>query len=72
MAPCNGCWARYLCGGGCYQEVAKRGRVGCDYIRGWLAFCLASYAELSQVRPEYFDGAPASIAAGLRAHTLAE
>jgi uncharacterized protein len=72
MAPCNGCWARYLCGGGCYQEVVKRGRVGCDYIRGWLAFCLASYAELSQVRPEYFEGAPASIAAGLRAHTLAE
>jgi len=72
MAPCNGCWARYLCGGGCYHEVAKRGRDGCDYIRGWLAFCLASYAELSQARPECFDGAPASVAAGLRANTLAE
>jgi uncharacterized protein len=72
MAPCSGCWARYLCGGGCYHEVAKRGRIGCDYIRGWLGFCLASYAELSQARPEYFDAAPASVAAGLRANTLAE
>jgi uncharacterized protein len=72
MAPCSGCWARYLCGGGCYHEVAKRGRDGCDYIRGWLAFCLASYAELSEVRPDYFDSAPSSLTAGLRANTLAE
>ena len=54
MTPCSGCWARYLCGGGCYHEVAKRGRIGCDYIRDWLAFCLASYAEISDVRPAYF------------------
>jgi uncharacterized protein len=54
MDPCRTCWARYLCGGGCYHEVARRGRVGCDYIRGWLEFCLAAYAELSSARPEYF------------------
>jgi uncharacterized protein len=54
MEPCNGCWARYLCGGGCYHEVKKRGRVGCDYIRGWLDFCLRAYIELSSQRPEYF------------------
>jgi uncharacterized protein len=60
MAPCNTCWARYLCGGGCYHEVAQRGRIGCDYIRGWLAFCLARYAELSVARPAYFaEGAKA-------------
>jgi uncharacterized protein len=28
--PCRTCWARYLCGGGCYHEVAARGRTHCD------------------------------------------
>ncbi|MBV8823951.1 MAG: radical SAM protein [Hyphomicrobiales bacterium] len=51
MQPCSICWARYLCGGGCYHEVARRGRPGCDYIRGWLAFCLGAYAELSIIYP---------------------
>ena len=72
MTPCDGCWARYLCGGGCYHEVAKRGRIGCDYIRGWLAFCLRSYAELSQARPDYFAISPSRAVAGFRANTLAE
>lgn len=59
MEPCRGCWARYLCGGGCYHEVTRRGRVGCDYIRGWLEFCLQAYVELSAARPDYFtQGAP--------------
>ncbi|WP_054567101.1 radical SAM protein [Frankia sp. R43] len=60
MSPCRSCWARYLCGGGCYHEVARRGRPGCDYIRGWLAFCLRAYVELSAARPDYFEGLPAS------------
>ena len=54
MEPCRSCWARYLCGGGCYHEVSRRGRVGCDYIRGWLNFCLRAYVELSSLRPAYF------------------
>lgn len=53
--PCRSCWARYLCGGGCYHEVARRGRQGCNYIRSWLEFCLAAYAEVSSICPEYFD-----------------
>jgi uncharacterized protein len=52
IEPCRTCWARYLCGGGCYHEVARRGRPACDYIRGWLEFCLKAYVELSAVRPE--------------------
>jgi len=52
--PCNSCWARFLCGGGCHHEVLARGRPGCDFIRGWLRFLLASYAEISQRRPDYF------------------
>ncbi len=59
MQPCRTCWARYLCGGGCYHEVARRGRLGCDYIRGWLDFCLRAYVELSSARPQYFAVPPA-------------
>jgi uncharacterized protein len=71
MEPCRTCWARYLCGGGCYHEVSRRGRVGCDYIRGWLDFSLRAYVELSTVRPDYFALArPADWAAGASASTV--
>jgi len=46
QAPCHGCWARYLCGGGCHHEVMARGRPACDYIRGWLHYCLEAYLRL--------------------------
>ena len=45
--PCSQCWARYLCGGGCHHEVIQRGRPACDYIRGWLHYCLEAYLRLS-------------------------
>ena len=45
--PCTRCWARYLCGGGCHHEVIARGRPACDYIRGWLHYCLGAYLRLS-------------------------
>lgn len=75
--PCRSCWARYLCGGGCYHEVDRRGRPGCDYVRGWLEFCLASYALLKERAPTYFlepcayfppEAAPAVQAAPLQAN----
>jgi uncharacterized protein len=47
QAPCSTCWARYLCGGGCHHEVIRRGRPACDYIRGWLHYCLEAYLRLS-------------------------
>ena len=52
--PCRDCWARYLCGGGCHHEVIKRGRHACDYIRGWLHYCLTAYTRLLKARPDYF------------------
>lgn len=52
--PCNSCWARYMCGGGCHHEVINRGRTSCDYIRGWLHYCLEAYIRLSEQRPDYF------------------
>ena len=48
--PCRTCWARYLCGGGCHHEVIRRGRPACDYIRGWLHYCLEAYLRLSRER----------------------
>jgi uncharacterized protein len=52
--PCRSCWARYMCGGGCHHEVIARGRPACDYIRGWLHWCLGAYARLIERRPDYF------------------
>lgn len=52
--PCSGCWARFLCGGGCHHEVHARGRPGCDYIRGWLSYLLSAYVEIGEKQPSYF------------------
>lgn len=54
--PCQSCWARYLCGGGCHHEVLHRGRPSCDYIRGWLHYCLEAYVRLQASAPHYFQG----------------
>jgi uncharacterized protein len=56
--PCRSCWARYLCGGGCHHEVLAGGRRACDFIRGWLHYCLQAYLRLSAARPDMFAGAP--------------
>jgi uncharacterized protein len=53
--PCRRCWARYMCGGGCHHEVIHRGRPACNYIRGWLHYCLQAYIRLSEKRPDYFS-----------------
>jgi len=50
--PCQSCWARYLCGGGCHAEVLQSGRSGCDYIRGWLEYCIALYPRVLAERPD--------------------
>jgi uncharacterized protein len=52
QSPCGSCWARYLCSGSCHYEAIKRGRPGCDYIRGWLTYCLSLYTELLQAEPD--------------------
>jgi uncharacterized protein len=57
QSPCSGCWARHLCGGGCHHEVLARGRTACDYIRGWLHYCLEAYGRLSRLRPDWFEDA---------------
>ena len=46
QTECGSCWARYLCSGGCHQEANARTAASCDFIRGWLSFCLEAYCEL--------------------------
>lgn len=54
--PCRSCWARYLCGGGCHHEVLHRGRPACDYIRGWLRYCIGAYVRLAAAGVTFTDG----------------
>lgn len=51
QSPCGSCWARYLCSGSCHYETIKRGRPACDYIRGWLHYCLTVYVQLMRDQP---------------------
>ncbi|MBI1761952.1 MAG: SPASM domain-containing protein [Acidobacteria bacterium] len=55
QTDCQTCWARYLCSGGCHQEAAQRTAASCDFVRGWLEFCLRAYCELSAQRPQFFS-----------------
>jgi uncharacterized protein len=57
QAPCTECWARYLCGGGCHHEAIHRGRPACNYIRGWLQYCMTAYLQLSRECPHWLDPA---------------
>ncbi len=54
--PCSGCWARYLCGGGCHHEVLARGRPACDFIRGWIHYTIQAHGRLSRLVPGWFEG----------------
>ena len=51
QAPCQTCWARNMCGGSCHYEVINVGRPACDYIRGWIYYCLSVYVRLSKTNP---------------------
>lgn len=52
--PCNSCWAKYLCGGGCHHEVLEKGRHACDYIRGWLHYTMQAHERLTRLAPEWY------------------
>lgn len=62
--PCQSCWARYLCGGGCHHIAWLHGREGeapwqisdsfCDFLRGWYRLGLETYARLAEEAPAIF------------------
>jgi len=51
--PCRECWARYMCGGGCHYESIYAGCPACNYIRGWLQYCLEIYLTVSKTNPSF-------------------
>jgi len=55
QSDCQACWARYLCSGSCHQEASARSAASCDFIRGWLEYCLSAYCDLSAARPSFFN-----------------
>ncbi len=65
--PCQECWARYLCGGGCHhiawlhtgdragEEQPAPWTIGdffCDFLRDWYRLGLYTYARMSEEAPE--------------------
>jgi len=47
----------FISGGGGVSPRGNRaaGRIACDYIRGWLDYCLQAYARVSKFRPDWFQ-----------------
>lgn len=60
--PCNDCWARYLCGGGCHhiawlhssKNVAPWTMTNgfCDFLRAWYRLGLYTYARMLEEAPD--------------------
>lgn len=71
-APCQECWARYLCGGGCHHIAWLHSEQGeapwqiassfCDFLRDWYRLGLRTYARLAEEAPSIFNklGGPRS------------
>lgn len=60
--PCNDCWARYICGGGCHHIAWLHSNKGvapwnisdgfCDFLRAWYRLGLHTYARMLEEAPE--------------------
>lgn len=61
--PCQTCWARYMCGGGCHHiawlHSDQQGQAPwtisegfCDFLRGWYRLGLYTYARLMEEAPD--------------------
>ncbi|CAN0576830.1 unnamed protein product, partial [Laminaria digitata] len=60
--PCQSCWARYMCGGGCHHiawlhsdKQAAPWTIGnsfCDFLRGWYRLGLYTYARILDEAPD--------------------
>lgn len=61
-APCQACWARYLCGGGCHHIAWLQSEKTpapwtlsddfCDFLRSWYRLGLHTYARVAEEAPE--------------------
>jgi uncharacterized protein len=60
--PCQQCWARYVCGGGCHHIAWLHtdmksapwtiGEFFCDFLREWYRLGLYTYARMSEEAPD--------------------
>jgi uncharacterized protein len=60
--PCQTCWVRHVCSGGCHHEAHTRygdlyhgNPHYCEWIRTWIDLGLHCYAEISGRNPAFFD-----------------
>lgn len=65
--PCKSCWARYLCGGGCYYQAAlANGRIDepdavkCELIRHLCALSANLLSHLATDHPDVLSALPSS------------
>ena len=69
---CRDCWARYLCGGGCYAQAAiacgspaRPNPVECRYTRGLMELTMELIARLEMEAPGKLEDALAEVVFGL-------
>ena len=60
--PCQICWVRNICSGGCHHEGFKRyGTLGhanthyCEWIRSWIDMGLRAYVEIMKKSPAFLE-----------------
>ena len=60
--PCQVCWVRNICSGGCHHEGYKRyGTLGhatihrCEWIRAWINMGLHAYVEIMEKSPAFLE-----------------
>lgn len=61
-SPCQTCWARYLCAGGCYHEAQTRhgdpwlaNTHYCHWLKSWLDWGMKIYLTMGENHPEFLS-----------------
>ncbi len=59
---CDGCWARYICSGGCHHvnwlfggDPSVTYKTHCDWLRAWYHTGLEAYAEILRTNPSFIQ-----------------
>lgn len=59
---CSGCWARYICSGGCYYiselhygDPSRTHHLYCRFLRKWYEYGIGLYAEIMERCPEFIS-----------------
>jgi uncharacterized protein len=59
---CSKCWARYLCGGGCFYNAIVKGvdilgsqLEDCDFLKSFYEICMYLYWKLSKIENGFLE-----------------